>query len=151
MPKVLKRKKWKAVYDDLITAMLSGKTHREAAAAVGIHDTTVSRLMRWPTFMGEYRRRRAVKVEESDAWIQAASNVAAARLLEILNLNRPMVIEYENAKGVKKKITIKPNFHLVQSTAIEVLRAGRERTDRDIIVQGIEELKKKAKNRLSKE
>jgi hypothetical protein len=44
--------------------------HTEAAKHVGINNTTVSKLMQWPRFKREYRRRRAAMVEHADARLQ---------------------------------------------------------------------------------
>lgn len=140
-------RKWKSRYDDIITAILSGKTHMEAAAVVGVGNSHISRLMRWPPFTKEFRRRRALIIEDADAWIQAAQGMAAARQLEILNLNRPYVIEFKDKTGKLKKRTIPPNFHLVAQVAEQVRRMGHERMDKvmaEDLLERVEKLERKA-------
>lgn len=145
-------KRWKIVYDDLITAILQGKTHTQAGEQVGMTSRHISRLMRWPVFTREFRRRRALIIEDADAWIQAAHTTAVARQLEIMsNLNRPYIIEYKGRKGETKYKTVQPNFHLVAQVAEQVRRAGHERHDKweaNDLLQRVEALERdRAKRR----
>ena len=143
----MKNKKWKPLYDDLITAlMLMNQT--EAAEKVGVSRKTISRLMKWPRFKREYRRRRAIAVEHADARLQGLTDTLVNVALMALNYIKPHVVEYQNHKGQTKKQTAKANPHLASSVALQLLQHARERAVNDTLVNRADEIEAIVKKRL---
>lgn len=143
----MKNKKWKPLYDDLITAlMLMNQT--EAAEKVGVSRKTISRLMKWPRFKREYRRRRAIAVEHADARLQGLTDTLLNVALMALNYIKPHVVEYQNHKGQTKKQTAKANPHLASSVALQLLQHARERAVNDTLVNRADEIEAIVKKRL---
>lgn len=139
------RTKWKPIYDDLITVLLTGMTQREAAKTVGIEENTLSRLFRWPKFLKEYRRRCARRVEEAEAILQSAALMAVQVHFEAMQRTRPVVIEYVDVKGRTRKRLEDSDMRLALQAANRVLEFGQMRADKDMVANRIDALEQMAK------
>lgn len=126
--------------------MLMNQT--EAAEKVGVSRKTISRLMKWPRFKREYRRRRAIAVEHADARLQGLTDTLLNVALMALNYIKPHVVEYQNHKGQTKKQTAKANPHLASSVALQLLQHARERAVNDTLVNRADEIEAIVKKRL---
>lgn len=146
-----KRKRtWKPVYDELITALML-MTQRDAAAKVGLNEMTVSRLMKWPRFKREYRRRRAISVEHADSRLQGLTDTILNVALTALSYIKPHVVEYENHKGQKKRVTVKANPHLAASVAMQLMSMARERATTDELLTRANDVEALVKKKLKQE
>jgi len=140
-------KKWKPLYDELITALML-MNHTEAAKKVGINNATVSKLMRWPRFKREYRRRRALMVEHADARLQGFTDTLLNVALMALEYIKPHVIEFDDHKGRRRKVTAKANPHLASSVAMSLLQHARERAVHDTLINRADEIEALVKKKL---
>lgn len=145
----MKPKKWKPLYDELITALML-MSHTEAANKLSIDRTTISRLMKWPRFKREYRRRRAIAVEHADARLQGLTDTLMNVALMALNYIKPHVVEFEDHKGRKRKVTAKANPHLASSVAMSLLQNARDRAAYDTLVSRADDIEALVKKRLKK-
>lgn len=145
----MKKNVWKPVYDELITAlMLTSQT--EAAVKVGLDRSTVTRLMKWPRFKREYRRRRAIMVEHADARLQGLTDTLLNVALMALNYIKPHVVEFEDHKGKLRKVTAKANPHLASSVAMQLLQNARDRATYDTLVSRADDIEALVKKKLKK-
>lgn len=138
-------KKWKPLYDDLITVLLTGITQREAAKQCGIGEQYLSALFRWPKFLKEYRRRCARRVEEAEAILQSAALMAVQVHFEAMQRTRPVVIEYVDVKGRTRKRLEDSDMRLALQAANRVLEFGQMRADKDMVANRIDALEQMAK------
>jgi hypothetical protein len=67
-----------------IAALLSERTHADAARVAGIDLSTLKRWLRLPEFIEEYRRARWEVVEQAYARVQQNTPVAASVLLKLM-------------------------------------------------------------------
>jgi hypothetical protein len=75
--------------EQAIAALLSRKTHTEAAAAVGISEATLQRWLRLPEFQAAYRAARRAVVESAVALLQNAASQAVEALVANLKAAKP--------------------------------------------------------------
>ena len=147
--KLVKQKKWKPLYDELITALML-MSHTAAADKLGIDRTTISRLMKWPRFKREYRRRRAIMVEHADARLQGMVDTLQGIALMACNYIKPHVVEFEDHKGKLRKVTAKANPHLASSVAMQLLQNARDRATYDTLVSRADDIEALVKKKLKK-
>lgn len=66
-----------------LAALLTSRTHKEAAAKCGLSESTVWRYLRDPAFAEHYRAARRVVVDQAVYTLQAEASDAAAVLREV--------------------------------------------------------------------
>ena len=69
----------------LLSALITTPTVREAAASVGIPETTAYNWLRKPDFAAEYKQRKRQAVSEASDYLQSRINEATSVILEIMN------------------------------------------------------------------
>jgi hypothetical protein len=72
-----------AKQEKALLALLAHGTLKEAAAACGMYETTLWRMMQLPHFQSSYRASRRQVVEAAIAQLQAGCSVAVRVLLEV--------------------------------------------------------------------
>lgn len=69
----------------LLSALLTNPTVREAAASVGIPETTAYNHLRDPAFSEEYKQRKRQAVAEASDYLQSKINAATQIIVEIMD------------------------------------------------------------------
>src|SRR5262249_43562747 len=77
--------------ESAIAALLTERTHADAAATAGISEATLQRWLRLPAFLRAYRYARRVAVETAVAQLQRASTKAVRTLTRNLRCGNPSV------------------------------------------------------------
>jgi hypothetical protein len=124
--------------------------HTEAAKHVGINNTTVSKLMQWPRFKREYRRRRAAMVEHADARLQGMMDTLFNAAAMALRYHAPHVVEYQDRKGRTRYRTMEANPSLAVNTALQLMAQGRERVKLDELLSRANDIEAMVKKKLKK-
>ena len=69
----------------LLSALLANPTVKEAAASVGVPETTAYNWLRKPDFAAEYRKRKRQAITEASDYLQSRINAATQIIDEIMN------------------------------------------------------------------
>jgi hypothetical protein len=75
--------------EEAIAALLTYPTIREAAASIGVNETTLIRWLNEPTFKAEYQRARHQVLESALTKLQVATGKAVDTLVKLLDGDSP--------------------------------------------------------------
>ena len=98
----------------LLSALLTSPTVRDAAATVGIPETTAYNWLRKPDFADEYKQRKRQAVAEASDYLQSRINAATQIIDEIMNDDEtPPQVRLNAAKTI-----LETGYKIIEQTEI---------------------------------